>query len=214
MYRRDAGSRKLAISSSSRATQPTDGTQMQTRFAPLTEHDMTAEQKRVAHTIASGPRGSLRGPFHALLRSPELADRVRHLGDFVRFESTFPASLRELAILVVARFWSADYEWNAHRKHAVAAGLDPAIPAAIEAGRRPEKLTPDEALVYDLVSQLLVDKDISDATYDAAKARFGERAIVELIGTAGYYGFVSLVLNAARTPVPDGGTRLPRPAAR
>ena len=73
---------------------------------------------------------------------------------------------------------------------------------------------PDEALVYDLVSELLIDKDISDATYEAAKARFGERTIVELIGTAGYYGFVSLVLNAARTPVPDGGTRLPRPAAR
>ncbi len=187
---------------------------MQTRFAPLSETDMTAEQKQVAHTIASGPRGSLRGPFHALLRSPELADRVRHLGDFVRFESSFPAPLRELAILLVAKFWSADYEWNAHRKHALAAGLDPAIPAAIEAGRRPEKLSPDEALVYDLVSQLLVDKDIADATYEAAKTRFGERTIVELIGTAGYYGFVSLVLNAARTPVPEGGTRLPRSASQ
>jgi 4-carboxymuconolactone decarboxylase len=187
---------------------------MQPRFAPLSEPDMTAEQKRVAHLIASGPRGGLRGPFHALLRSPELADRVRHLGDFVRFESAFPASLRELAILVVAKFWSADYEWNAHRKHAIAAGLDPAIPAAIEAGRRPEKLTLDEALVYDLVSQLLVDKDIGDATYEAAKTRFGERTIVELIGTAGYYGFVSLILNAARTPVPDGGIRLPRPSGQ
>jgi 4-carboxymuconolactone decarboxylase len=185
---------------------------MQTRFAPLSETHMTAEQKRVADTIASGPRGSLRGPFHALLRSPELADRVRHLGDFVRFESNFPAPLRELAILVVAKFWSADYEWNAHRKHALAAGLDPTIPSAIEAGRRPERLTPDEAVVYDLVSQLLVDKDISDATYEAATTRFGERTIVELIGTAGYYGFVSLILNAARTPVPEGGTRLARSA--
>jgi 4-carboxymuconolactone decarboxylase len=187
---------------------------MQPRFPPLSEHDMTAEQKRIAHLIASGPRGGLRGPFHALLRSPELADRVRHLGDFVRFEGTLPAALRELAILIVARFWSADYEWNAHRKHALAAGLDPAIPAAIEAGHRPEKLTPDEALVYDLVSQLLSDKDISDATYEAAKARFGEPTIIEVIGTVGYYGFVSLILNAARTPVPDGGARLPRPPAR
>ena len=182
---------------------------MPTRFAPLSEQDMTPEQKRVAHAVASGPRAGLRGPFHALLRSPELADRVRRLGDFVRFESAFPAPLRELAILLVARFWSAHYEWNAHRKHAVAAGLDPAIPAAIETGRRPATLSPDEALVYDLVSELLTDKDISDATYEAAKARFGERAIVELIGTAGYYGIVSLVLNAARVPVPEGGTRLP-----
>jgi 4-carboxymuconolactone decarboxylase len=187
---------------------------MQPRFAPLSEHDMTPEQKRVAHAVASGPRGGLRGPFHALLRSPELADRVRHLGDFMRFESAFPAPLRELAILLVARFWSAHYEWNAHRKHAVAAGLDPAIPEAIETGRRPAKLTPDETIVYDLVSELLIDKDISDTTYAAAEERFGERAIVELIGTVGYYGFVSLVLNAARAPVPDGGTRLPPLAPR
>jgi pimeloyl-ACP methyl ester carboxylesterase/alkylhydroperoxidase family enzyme len=182
---------------------------MQTRFAPLSDHDMTPEQKRVAHAVASGPRGGLRGPFHALLRSPELADRVRHLGDFVRFESAFPAPLRELAILLVARFWSAHYEWNAHRKHAVASGLDPAVPAAVETCRRPASLSPDEALVYDFISELLADKDISDATYEAATSRFGERAIVELIATAGYYGFVSLVLNAARTPVPEGGTRLP-----
>jgi 4-carboxymuconolactone decarboxylase len=134
---------------------------------------------------------------------------VRHLGDFVRFESTFPAPLHELAILLVARFWSAHYEWNAHCKHAVAAGLDRAISAAIEAGRRPAAPSADETIVYDLVSELLNNKDISDKTYEAAERRFGERAIVELIGTAGYYGFVSLVLNAARTPVPEGGTRLP-----
>jgi 4-carboxymuconolactone decarboxylase len=187
---------------------------MQTRFAPLSEQDMTSEQKRVADAIAGGPRGGLRGPFHALLRSPELADRVRHLGDFVRFESAFPPTLRELAILLVARFWSADYEWNAHSKHAVTAGLDPAIPAAIATGQRPEKLSADEALVYELISELLTDRDISDATYEAAKGRFGERAIVELIATAGYYGFVSLVLNAARTPVPEGGARLPPLPAR
>jgi 4-carboxymuconolactone decarboxylase len=118
-------------------------TTMQTRFAPLSDQDMTPEQKRVAHAVANGPRAGLRGPFHALLRSPELADRVRRLGDFVRFESTFPAPLRELAILLVARFWSAHYEWNAHRKHAIIAGLDPAIAAAIETGRRPAMLSGD-----------------------------------------------------------------------
>jgi alkylhydroperoxidase family enzyme len=87
------------------------------------------------------------------------------------FESTFPAPLHELAILVVAKLWSADYEWNAHRKHAVAAGLDPAIPATIEGGRRPEKLAPDEVLIYDLVSQLLIGKDITDARFDGLAVR-------------------------------------------
>lgn len=182
---------------------------MSQRFEPLSRHDMTLEQQRVAQAVASGPRGGLRGPFHALLHSPELADRVRHLGDYVRFESTVPAVLRELAILLVARFWSAHYEWNAHRKHAVAAGLDPSIADAIEVGRRPATLSADEALVYDLVAELLHDKDVSDATFAACKERFGERMIVELIGTAGYYGFISLVLNAARTPVAEGGRLLP-----
>jgi 4-carboxymuconolactone decarboxylase len=178
------------------------------RFKPLSQHDMTLDQQRVAQAVASGPRGGLRGPFHALLRSPELADRVRHLGDYVRFESTVPAALRELAILLVARFWSAHYEWNAHRKHAAAAGLDPSIADAIEVGKRP-KLSADETLVYDLVTELLRDKDISDATFAAAMARFGEQTVIDLIGTAGYYGFVSLVLNANRTPVTEGGRPLP-----
>jgi 4-carboxymuconolactone decarboxylase len=182
---------------------------MSPRFKPLSQHDMTLDQQRVAQAIAGGPRGGLRGPFHALLQSPELADRVRHLGDYVRFESTVPPALRELAILVVARFWSAHYEWNAHRKHAAAAGLDPSIADAIEVGRRPDKLSADEALVYDVISELLIDKDISDATFHAALARFGEQTIVELIGVAGYYGFISLVLNASRTPVAEGGKPLP-----
>jgi 4-carboxymuconolactone decarboxylase len=109
----------------------------------------------------------------------------------------------------VARFWSAHYEWHAHRKHATAAGLDPSIADAIEGGQRPAKLSADETLVYDLIVELLNDKDVSDATFAAAKARFGERTVIELIGTAGYYGFVSLVLNVNRTPVPEGGKPLP-----
>lgn len=182
---------------------------MSARFKPLSQHDMNLDQQRIAQAIAGGPRGGLRGPFHALLRSPELADRVRHLGDYVRFESTVPPALRELAILVVARFWSAHYEWNAHRKHAAAVGLDPGIADAIEVGRRPATLSTDESLVYDFISELLIDRDISDTTYHAALARFGEQTIVELIGVAGYYGFVSLVLNANRTPVAEGGKPLP-----
>jgi 4-carboxymuconolactone decarboxylase len=182
---------------------------MSQRFTPLSQRDMTLDQQRVAQAVATGPRGGLRGPFHALLRSPELADRVRHLGDYVRFASVVPGTLRELAILLVARFWSAHYEWNAHRKHAIAAGLDPSVADAIEMGRRPAKLSPDETLVYDLVTELLHDKDISDATFAAAKGRFGERMLIELIGTAGYYGFISLVLNASRTPVAQGEKSLP-----
>ncbi len=109
----------------------------------------------------------------------------------------------------MARFWSSHYEWNAHRKHAAAAGLDPAVAEAIEIGKRPDKLSPDETLVYDLVTELLHNKDISDATFAAARERLGDQMLIELIGTVGYYGFISLVLNASRTPVAQGEKPLP-----
>src|SRR5258708_508888 len=88
------------------------------RFKPLSADEMTPEQTRIVQALTEGPRGGLRGPFPALLRSPVLADRVRQLGDYVRFESGLPARLRELVILLVARFSSAPYEWYAHRQHA------------------------------------------------------------------------------------------------
>src|SRR5262249_1842368 len=107
------------------------------RFKPLPPDQMTPEQKRVAQALASGPRGGVRGPFPALLRSPALADRVRQLGDYVRFEASLSPAHRELVILVVARFWSAQYEWYAHRQHAAKAGLDPSVADAIARGDRP-----------------------------------------------------------------------------
>jgi 4-carboxymuconolactone decarboxylase len=179
------------------------------RFKPIPPEQMTAEQKRVVQALTDGPRGGLRGPFPALLRIPALADRVRLLGDYVRFESTLPAPLRELAILVVARFWSAQYEWYAHSQHAVNAGVDPSVPAAIAKGERPPRLSTDEALVYDVCSELLHDRDVSDKTFAAAVARFGESTVLELVSLAAYYGFVSLILNLNRTPIPEGATPLP-----
>jgi 4-carboxymuconolactone decarboxylase len=179
------------------------------RFRPLSPEEMTAEQTRVAQAIAAGPRGGVRGPFPALLRSPELADRIRHLGDYIRFESALPPALRELAILLVARFWSAHYEWHAHQQAALKLGMNPEIPDSIAQGRRPASLTPDETLIYDFFSQLLTKRDVADDTYKSAVERFGEKTVVELICTAGYYSFISLILNANRTPVPEGEKPLP-----
>jgi 4-carboxymuconolactone decarboxylase len=179
------------------------------RLQPLSPQQMTTEQQRVAQTIASGPRGGVRGPFVALLRSPELADRIRSVGDYVRFESELPPQLRELAILLVARFWSAHYEWHAHQQAALKAGMNAEIPEAIVQGRRPASLSSDEALIYDFISQLLSNRDVADETYWATIERFGEKPVIELIGTAGYYSMISLVLNANRTPVPEGGSPLP-----
>jgi len=179
------------------------------RLRPLSPQEMTTDQQRVAHAIATGPRGGVRGPFVALLRSPELADRIRSLGDYVRFESGLPPQLRELVILLAARFWSANYEWHAHQQAALKEGMNPEIPKAIAENRRPSTLSSDEGLIYDFFSQLLSKRDVADETYQAAIERFGEKSVVELIGTAGYYSLISLVLNANRTPVPEGGSPLP-----
>ena len=183
------------------------------RFKPLPPEQLTAAQKRVVQALTDGQRGGVRGPFPALLRLPEFADRVRVLGDYVRFESSLSPALSEFAILIVARFWTAQYEWYAHSRNAVTAGVDPSVPEAIAQGKRPPKLSADEALVYDFCTELLHDRDVSDKTFAAAVARFGENTVLDLVGVAAYYSFVSLILNANRTPVPDDATPLPPLAA-
>ena len=100
---------------------------MTSRFKPLSPAEMTDAQHNAYDAIVSGPRGGARGPFNALLRSPDLADRVQRVGEYVRFKSSLPAHLNELAILVVARYWTAQYEWYAHRELALKAGLDARI---------------------------------------------------------------------------------------
>jgi 4-carboxymuconolactone decarboxylase len=178
------------------------------RFAPLPPESMTPEQARVAGAIASGPRGSLRGPFKALLRSPDLADRVQRVGEYVRFHSSIPPRLNELAILLTARRWTAQYEWYAHRELALKAGLNPAIPDAIAAGRRPDAMAEDEAAVYAFCTELLDQRRVSDATYATVVRLFGEQGAIDLIGALGYYGLVSMVLNVDRYPLPEGVTPL------
>jgi 4-carboxymuconolactone decarboxylase len=179
------------------------------RFPPLSPEEMTPEQRKAADAIASGPRRGLRGPFQAWLRSPELADRLQKVGEFVRFSSSVPAKLNELAILITARAWDAQFEWWAHRRLALEAGLDPSIADDIAAGRRPAVLTPDEAVVYDFCTELRRDRRVSDKTFAAAKALLGERGVVELVGVSGYYDAVSMTLNVAEVPIPDDAAPLP-----
>jgi len=174
------------------------------RLPPIPESDLNEAQRRVRDGIASGPRAGVRGPFDALLRSPELADRLQKVGAYVRFENSLPARLAELAILVTARHWGAQYEWYAHRQLAEKAGLAPGVADAIAEGRRPAAMQEDEAAVVDFCRELHETKQVSDAAWNAALERFGERGLVDLIGTCGYYGTVSMVLNAARVAMPEG----------
>jgi 4-carboxymuconolactone decarboxylase len=184
---------------------------MTERFKTLTEAEMTPEQKKLMAAIVAGPRRQMRGgPFQAFLRTPELGDIVQQFGAHVRFKSVLPDTLKELAILVTARHWTAQYEWQAHRRMGVESGLKPAIADAIAEGRRPEGLSPDEAVIYDFASELLKTTEVSDKNYDAVLARFGERGVVELILTLGYYSTVSMILNVHRHPIPPDAKPLPK----
>jgi 4-carboxymuconolactone decarboxylase len=174
------------------------------RFKKLAESELDPAQLKVYRELMAGPRGGVRGPFNALLRSPVLIDRVQKLGEFLRFESSLSARLNEFAILITARHWNAQYEWFAHYPHALKGGLKPEVAADLAQGKRPANMQDDEAIVYDFCKELHEKKSVSDATYDAALKKFGERGVVDLIGVSGYYTLVSMVLNVDRQPLPDG----------
>jgi 4-carboxymuconolactone decarboxylase len=150
----------------------------------------------------SGPRKSIGGPFNAWLRSPELADRLQKVGEYVRFNSSLDKRVNEMAILMTAQAWGSTYEWYAHEPLALKAGLDPAIVAAIGAGRKPDNMKDDEAIVWEFTTQLRRDHAVDDAIYARALEKFGERGIIDLVGVNGYYDAVSMTLNVARVKPP------------
>jgi 4-carboxymuconolactone decarboxylase len=174
------------------------------RYPPLSLEQMTPAQREVAEAIASGPRGGLRGPFQAWLRSPEIAQRLQQVGEYLRFSSSVPQRLNELAILITARAWDAQFEWYAHHRLALEAGLDPALAADIAAGRRPAAMQADEAVVYDFCTELRATRRVSDATLARAQGLLGEAGVIDLIAVSGYYDIVSMTLNVAEVPLPDG----------
>lgn len=174
------------------------------RFQPLTYDTMTPEQKKLADSILAGPRTSLDGPFNVLLRSPEMGDLAQKFGAYARFHSSLPPRLNEFVILITARQWTAQFEWQAHRKYAASAGLSPAIIEAIAAGKRPAAMQPDEQAVYNFCTDVLTTKHASDANFQAAKEKFGERGVVDMLAVMGYYQFVSMLLNVDGYPLPNG----------
>ena len=174
------------------------------RFKPLAYDQLTPEQKTMVEHLFAGERGGMNGPFNVLLRSPEMGDLAQKLGAQLRFHSALNAKQRELAILVTARYWTAQYEWTAHRQLALKAGISPAIADAIAAGKRPPSLEPDQEVVYNFCNEMLHTKQVSDGTYKAAVDKLGERGVVDLTALVGYYQFVSMILNLDRYPLPDG----------
>src|SRR5579863_3918244 len=150
------------------------------RFPPLSMDEMTPAQREAAEGIRSGPRVGLRGPFQAWLRAPRFADLMQRVGAHLRFETSVPARLNELAILITARAWDAQFEWWAHERLAREAGLDPRIGEAIAEGRRPEPMRADEAVVYDFCTELRATRKVSDATLARALGLLSEQGVIEL----------------------------------
>ena len=174
------------------------------RMPEIPESKMTPEQKKAAAEFSAGRGYAVRGPFACMLRSPEVMLRAKAMGDYVRFKSTIPPKLNELAICITARQWTQNYEWLAHRRIAEENGLDPAISQAIAEGRRPASLDADEQLVYDFCIELHHNKSICDDTYGRALKRFGEQGIIDLVAASAYYTFNAMMMNVARTAMPAG----------
>jgi 4-carboxymuconolactone decarboxylase len=181
------------------------------RMPPLAENKMSPEQKQAAAEITAGPRGEVKGPFVSLLRSPEFMRRVQKVGEYIRFVCPIDKRLNEFAAIIAARHWNQQFEWWAHYRQAVEAGLDRKIADAVGEGRRPTGMAEDEEIVYDLLTEVLHNKGASEATYARAVAKFGEQGLIDIIGIAGYYALLAMIMNVTRTAVPDGPP-LPLPA--
>jgi len=170
---------------------------MSERFAPLTRAELSPEQQRVYEAIQSGPRGAVPAPFHLFLHSAELADRVQQLGELLRYRTGLPPRLSELAILITARHWDAEYEWSVHEREARKAGVPESVIRAIAAGTVPE-LSGDDALVCEFAHTFYVRRDVTDPLYKTAVDRFGMRTVVELSSILGYYSMLAIVLRIFR----------------
>jgi 4-carboxymuconolactone decarboxylase len=177
-----------------------DGMPGQERMPAIPAEQMDERQCAAAQELIAGPRGAVFGPFIPLLRSPELMQRLQKVGEYLRFESALDSRISEFVILIVARHWTQQFEWRMHHPLALKAGIDPAVLDALAEGRRPAGMKQDEQAAYELCSELLHTHGVSDTTYRNALTAFGERGVIDMVGLAGYFATVSMIMNTAHTP--------------
>jgi 4-carboxymuconolactone decarboxylase len=175
------------------------------RFPKVTMEQLNPEQQAVASEVLKQSSAGLGGPYGMLIKSPELLKRYLMMTEYLRQKTSLPHRLNEIAILLEARLWDAQYEWWAHEPLARKAGVPEAIIEDIRAGRRPAAMQPDEAVVYDVVTELLNKRQLSDDTFARAKHILGEQQVVDLVAVTGFYVMVSAVVIAGRIEIPDGG---------
>jgi 4-carboxymuconolactone decarboxylase len=177
----------------------------QDRLPPIPASQMTEAQKKAAADYKELRKNDLTGPpWAVMLRVPDWVMPALEMRMHVLNHNVLGNKLTEFAILIAAREWTNNYEWNAHSAAAATAGLSPAIVAALADGRRPEHMAEDEEIIYDFCVELQHNKSVSDPTYARALAKFGEPGVVEAANIEGYYVYLSMIMNTARSPLPAG----------
>jgi 4-carboxymuconolactone decarboxylase len=174
------------------------------RYREMSPAEMSPAQREVHDEIIAGKRGRFGGPFQILIRAPEACRHLSRLGEYLRWGSSLPPALSELAICLTARHIRANYEWHAHAPLAVEAGVPAAAIGAIRTGAAPNLTAKDQALVYRVVTELLDTKRLSDASFAEAMAAFGEQGVVELGTIIGYYTAIGNALNVFQVGLPAG----------
>lgn len=181
------------------------------RMPSVPQDQWTDQQRQAAAKFAELRGQDVFGPFAVMLRSPEVMLRAAAMGDYMRHHTVLPPKLNEFVILLTARHWTQQFEWYVHQPAALQAGLGHDIVNAIAAGRRPIGMSDEEKAVHDFTIELLRGQNVSDPVYAAAVSRFGEQGVIDMVGVAGYYTFLSMIMNTARTPVPADSTVPPLP---
>jgi len=182
----------------------------QDRLPPIPPEKYDDAQKKAAAEFLALRKVPVFGPFEILMRSPELMNAARAMGDHLRFKSAIGNTLSELVILITAREWTQDYEWHVHAPIALKAGIKPEILEAIREGRRPLGMSEDQEIIYDFCVELHRNRRVADATYERALKKFGESGVVDIAGISGYYVLLAMEMNMSRYPLPAGGKKLPR----
>jgi 4-carboxymuconolactone decarboxylase len=179
------------------------------RVPDVTPDMYTPEQKRVADEIGKLRCGLARGPYAVWMWIPEVAELASKLGNMIRLKSKLERRLFELMVLIVARTWSAQFEWFAHEPYGREFGLEGDIIEAIRTGRVPSVKREEEQIVFDVVTELQSARALSRASYDRALGKLGLQPLIELIAGAGYATMLAMTLRVFEVPAPDGKRPLP-----
>ena len=176
----------------------------QDRLPPIPSDKQTDAQKKAAIEFQKERMTEVFGPFVPLSRSPQLMIDAARMGTYLRFGNTLPRALSEFAIILQARRWTQEYEWYVHAADAKTAGLPEEIIQAVAEGRRPEKMSDEQDIIYEFGRELNDQHAVTDRTYARALNRFGEQGVMDLVGVNGFYSLISMALNVGRTPLPKG----------